>query len=272
MQAHPFFESVINRIAGALCVTVGWIVYSTLLYCYGEMEWWMAGIDGLVSIGLLATAGYVYGFIEGTIYSAQIRIAVGLLAQFISLIGAWEVEVWINQATSSDFLSTLPIRLTLSIMAWIILLMWYQIHSLKEPEIEEIEETEETNELKQEMSAVETAHAAEESALDRITIKDGSHIHIIHLEELLYIQSSGDYVTLFTPDGQYVKEQTMKYFETHLPTTTFVRIHRSCIVNMEQILRVELFGKENYQIRLKNNVCLRASLGGYKRLKGCLQL
>ena len=103
-------------------------------------------------------------------------------------------------------------------------------------------------------------------------MKNLSRIHIIHLDELLYIQSSGDYVTLFTPSGQYVKEQTMKYFEAHLPSDIFVRIHRSCIVNMEQILRVELFGKENYQVRLKNDVCLRASLSGYKLLKRRLNL
>lgn len=79
-------------------------------------------------------------------------------------------------------------------------------------------------------------------------------------------------MTLFTPGGQYVKEQTMKYFETHLPPAQFVRIHRSCIVNTEQILRVELFGKENYQVRLKSGVCLRASNAGYKLLKERLSL
>ena len=39
---------------------------------------------------------------------------------------------------------------------------------------------------------------------DRISVKDGSRIHLIHLEELLYIQASGDYVALFTTDGQYI--------------------------------------------------------------------
>jgi DNA-binding LytR/AlgR family response regulator len=126
----------------------------------------------------------------------------------------------------------------------------------------------------EEASEIETAEPAqaEEAFLDRVSVKDGSRIHIIHLNELLYLQAGGDYVTLFTPDGQFVKEQTMKYFETHLPPTVFVRIHRSCIVNTEQILRVELFGKENYQVRLKNGVCLRASNGGYKLLKERLSL
>lgn len=70
----------------------------------------------------------------------------------------------------------------------------------------------------------------QEESIDRITIKDGSRIHIIKVEDLLYIQACGDYATLVTSDGEYIKEQTMKNFETHLPADNFVRIHRSSIV------------------------------------------
>lgn len=91
-----------------------------------------------------------------------------------------------------------------------------------EPDLEEISGTELGK-------GQEEAIPVDETFLDRVSVKDGSRIHIIHLEELLYMQAGGDYVTLFTPGGQYVKEQTMKYFETHLPPALFVRIHRSCI-------------------------------------------
>lgn len=66
----------------------------------------------------------------------------------------------------------------------------------------------------------------------------------------------------------------MKYFERSLPSPEFVRIHRSYIVNTEQILRVELFGKETYQVRLrlKDGTYLRASSAGYKLLKERLSL
>ena len=66
---------------------------------------------------------------------------------------------------------------------------------------------------------------------------------------------------------EYIKEQTMKYLETHLPADNFVRIHRSSIVNITQISRLELFGKETYQLILKNGVKLRVSLTGYRLLK-----
>ena len=107
----------------------------------------------------------------------------------------------------------------------------------------------------------------QEESIDRITIKDGSRIHIIKVEDLLYIQACGDYATLVTPDGEYIKEQTMKYFETHLPADNFVRIHRSSIVNVTQISRVEQYGKETYQVTLKSGVKLRVSLSGYRLLK-----
>lgn len=70
----------------------------------------------------------------------------------------------------------------------------------------------------------------------------------------------------------YLQEQTMIYFETHLPAETFVRIHRSAIVNIRQIARIELFGKETYLVLLKNGIKLRASLSGYRLLKERLGL
>lgn len=260
MQTHPFIESVINRIVGITLTIIAWMIYSWLLFCYGGEGMWMACLDGLVSVGLLAVAGFLYGYVDGTIHALQIQIALAVLVQAISLAGAFGLQVFLEQGSADGFMDSVSLRLVFGILCWIILLQWYRMSRTDEPDFEEIPEIE-ANEVQEEAVLVE------ETLLDRVSVKDGSRIHIIHLEELLYLQAGGDYVTLFTPGGQYVKEQTMKYFETHLPPALFVRIHRSCIVNAEQILRVELFGKENYQVRLKNGVCLRASNAGYKLLK-----
>ena len=261
MQTHPCIVLVVNRIMGITLAVVAWMVYAWLLFCYGQEGLWNACLDGLVSVGLLAVAGFLYGYVDGTIHALQIRVALAVLVQAISLAGAFELQVLLEQGTTDDFVHTIPLRLVFGILCWIVLLQWYRMNRTDDQEFEEASEIE----------TVEPVQA-EEAFLDRVSVKDGSRIHIIHLDELLYLQAGGDYVTLFTPDGQFVKEQTMKYFETHLPPTVFVRIHRSCIVNTEQILRVELFGKENYQVRLKNGVCLRASNGGYKLLKERLSL
>ena len=265
MQTHPFIGSVINRVMGITLSVVAWMMYSWLLFCYGGEEIWIACLDGLVSVGLLAAAGFLYGYVDGTIHALQIQVALAVLVQAISLAGAFELQVLLERGNVGDFMDSVSLRLVFGILCWIILLQWYRMNRTDESDFEEISGTEADK-------GQEEALPAGETFLDRVSVKDGSRIHIIHLEELLYLQAGGDYVTIFTPGGQYVKEQTMKYFETHLPPALFVRIHRSCIVNTEQILRVELFGKENYQVRLKNGVCLRASNAGYKLLKERLSL
>lgn len=269
MQTNPFIESVINRIVGFTLIVVAWMICTWLLFCYGQEQLWMACLDGLVSVGLLAFAGFLYGYIDGAIHALQIQVVLALLVQAISLAGAFELQVLLEQEPAAPFIHSIPLRLVFGTLCWIILLQWYRMNRMNAIELEEDREIEEM--VTKEAEKAETVPAGE-TLLDRVSVKDGSRIHIIHLEELMYLQSGGDYVTLFTPDGQYVKEQTMKYFEMHLPPALFVRIHRSCIVNTEQILRVELFGKENYQVRLKNGVCLRASNAGYKLLKERLSL
>jgi len=88
----------------------------------------------------------------------------------------------------------------------------------------------------------------------------------------LYLQAEGDYVMIYTPDEKFLKEQTMKYFEEHLPAERFVRIHRSCIVHVDCISKIELYEKQNYLIALKTGQKLRASATGFKQLKAALHL
>ena len=64
----------------------------------------------------------------------------------------------------------------------------------------------------------------------------------------------------------------MKYFEQHLDPDTFIRIHRSYIININEISRIELFEKENYIVKLKNGDQVKASSSGYKALKDALKL
>ena len=103
--------------------------------------------------------------------------------------------------------------------------------------------------------------------LDRIAVKDRQQIHVIPVQEIHYIEACGDYVSLFTATGSFLKEKTMKYFEENLPSQHFVRIHRSNIVNVNEVLKIELYEKENYRVHLKNGKILKASIPGYKALK-----
>jgi Response regulator of the LytR/AlgR family len=109
-------------------------------------------------------------------------------------------------------------------------------------------------------------------ALERVAVKIGQKIHVILVPDIVYIQSDGDYVQIYTEHNKYLKEETMKYFETNLARTQFVRVHRSYIVNVEKILRIELYEKQNQMLTLKNGDQIRVSVSGYKALRTILNL
>ncbi len=106
--------------------------------------------------------------------------------------------------------------------------------------------------------------------LFRIAVKKGGDIHMIPVEELLYIEAKDDYVMLYTAKGRYLKEKTMKYYENHLDSKEFVRVHRSFIVKVDQVKRLEPYGKSSYIAILAQGQKINVSLSGYKKLKEVL--
>ncbi|HTX88758.1 MAG TPA: LytTR family DNA-binding domain-containing protein, partial [Bacteroidales bacterium] len=108
--------------------------------------------------------------------------------------------------------------------------------------------------------------------IHRVAIKSRNKVSVVPVTEILYLEAEGDYVMIHTKDAHHLKEKTMKYFETHLDPAQFVRIHRSSIVNVECIARIELYDKESYMVHLKNGVHLKASVTGYKLLKQLLKM
>ncbi|HNW97895.1 MAG TPA: LytTR family transcriptional regulator DNA-binding domain-containing protein [Bacteroidales bacterium] len=121
-------------------------------------------------------------------------------------------------------------------------------------------------------SSLMNAYDDKEENINRIAIRTGSKIHLINADEIIYISSDDDYVQVHTKEGNFLKEKTMKYFETHLDSGIFIRIHRSFIVNINFIQRLDYYDKENYSAVLKNNDVLKVSNNGYKLLKGKLNI
>jgi len=113
-------------------------------------------------------------------------------------------------------------------------------------------------------------HISEDKTLDKIVVKTNSNIHIIPLSKIVYIESEDDYVMIHHTEGKHLKHQTMKYFEKHLDSSKFARIHRSFIVNISYINKIEKFGKDTYQVILKNDVQLKVSRSRYQELKNLL--
>lgn len=106
-----------------------------------------------------------------------------------------------------------------------------------------------------------------EEILNRVVVKTGSKIKVIPIEEIKYFEANDDYVMIYTIDGRYLKQATMKYFEQNLPEDKFVRIHRSYIVNIQKIVQLELYEKESYMVVLNDQTKLKTSKSGYKNIK-----
>jgi DNA-binding LytR/AlgR family response regulator len=106
---------------------------------------------------------------------------------------------------------------------------------------------------------------------DRITVRIGTRLKIIPLETIMYIQSDGDYISIRTSEGRYLKEQTMKYTEDILPSSHFLRIHRSYIINLTYISRIEREG-DRQSIILSNNEKIKISAARYQALKRWLDI
>jgi len=109
-----------------------------------------------------------------------------------------------------------------------------------------------------------------EEFLDRIVVKDRHKIHIIPVDQIRYIESLDDYVLIYTNEGRFTKQKTMRYFETALDPRHFTRIHRSYIVRVDQIEQLQQYEKESYIVILHDKTKLRVSKTGYKNLKELL--
>ncbi|HEY6907042.1 MAG TPA: LytTR family transcriptional regulator DNA-binding domain-containing protein [Ignavibacteriaceae bacterium] len=106
--------------------------------------------------------------------------------------------------------------------------------------------------------------------LERIVIKEGPKIHIIPVDSVIYIEAQDDYVMIHSGEGKHLKQKTMKYFEEHLPPEDFIRIHRSYIVSIPRIKKIELIEKETYKLFLDGGTALPVSKSGYDKLKNIL--
>jgi two-component system LytT family response regulator len=97
-------------------------------------------------------------------------------------------------------------------------------------------------------------------------VKDGTRVHVIPLDKLDYAEAQDDYVALHSGGKQYLKQQPIASLEAALDPARFVRIHRSAIVNLERVARIEPYGKESRLAILADGARLPVSRAGYARL------
>jgi two-component system LytT family response regulator len=116
----------------------------------------------------------------------------------------------------------------------------------------------------QEFIHTKTKHPEERN---RIVVKNGTDISIVPVEDIIYIEAYDDYVKIFTKDNYYLKKKTMNYYEQVLDNTLFFRTHRSFIINLRQLTKIESLEKNSYIAILKNNKRIPISRTSYSKLK-----
>ncbi len=106
---------------------------------------------------------------------------------------------------------------------------------------------------------------------ERIVVKDGTKVTLIPVAKLDYAEATDDYVTLVSNGQKHLKQQTISGLEMALDPALFVRIHRSYVVNLERVARIEPYGRDSKVAILTNGARLPVSRAGYARLKELLE-
>ena len=106
--------------------------------------------------------------------------------------------------------------------------------------------------------------------VERLVVKDGTRVTLIPVAKLDYAEAQDDYVALASEGKKHLKQQTIASLEVALDPKQFVRIHRSYVVNLERVTRIEPFGKDSRVAILSNGAKLPVSLAGYARLQALL--
>ncbi len=272
---HPFWGNT----AKIIRYIALWMVYAMLqiyaVYSLVSIPLWIIVLDGFVHAVLYGVLGVLlwsvirYGnFSILNNYQRIVNfIALGVLTVLVWLgVGYGVIYLISDNAYSNELIQLLPVRGLIAILIYLLIIQQFRYTN---------DESKAESDRDEFISHPEDAKQEKETdieIIERIAVKSGSKIHVVLVPEIVYLQADGDYVQIITANGKYLKEQTMKYFEEHLPDNQFVRVHRSAIVNVEMISRIELYEKQSQILTLKNGHQLKTSTAGYKALRGVLNL
>lgn len=107
---------------------------------------------------------------------------------------------------------------------------------------------------------------------NRIVIKDGGKIKIIPLAEIIHLEADDDYVKIFSSSGKFLKKKTLQYYEDSLAEDSFCRVHRSHLINISKIERIDPYEKTGHIALLKDGSKIPISRNGFQKLKAKLNI
>jgi two-component system LytT family response regulator len=107
---------------------------------------------------------------------------------------------------------------------------------------------------------------------NRIVVKTGNKVKIIPVHDIQYLEADDDFVKIFTGEGSFLKNKTLTFYEQTLDPQQFVRVHRSYLIHIGQITKIEPYQKETHMAVLRNGQQIPISKTGYGKLKLILGL
>lgn len=119
---------------------------------------------------------------------------------------------------------------------------------------------------------LQTSLEANGQLLSRLVLKTNSGIDVVSVVNIDYLTSADDYTEITCGTKKYLKQKTLRFYDEHLDRGQFIRIHRTAILNISRIARLEPYGKESWIAVLKDGAKLPVSKTGYQRLKELLNL
>ncbi|MDR2473486.1 MAG: LytTR family transcriptional regulator DNA-binding domain-containing protein [Tannerella sp.] len=188
-------------------------------------------------------------------------IAVLMIAATIFVVGIVEIIVFL--VCNRFVISALPAKIFITSLIIIIIRLVYLIDKSKN--CKDVETLPATSLRERDLTL-----NSQLSTLN-FTVRSGRNIRIIPVEEILYIKADGDYVSICTKDGSWLKDMTMNAIEAMLSPADFVRVHRSFIVNIHSISRIERWGEQQLII-LNSGIKIKISAARYHTLKKVLGL
>jgi len=103
--------------------------------------------------------------------------------------------------------------------------------------------------------------------LERVRIREGGRVHVLPVERIDFVEAQDDYLSFASGGKRQRKQQTMAEIEAQLDPARFVRIHRSFLLNIDRLARIEPYAKDSWLAILTDGARLPVSRTGYSRLK-----
>ena len=228
-------------------------------------------VSRLLAIAVLCVA---YAFMQALAFRSLVTFPFpqlmldGMMNAFWTGLGYISAFLVFNPKNLMEAIKMFPLKAFVAFLIYLLLVQFFRVRlAEREASPQPVDEDTEEDLLKPGDIGTE-----EIQPLERIVIRSGQKINMIQVSEIVYFRAEGDYVRIFTDSDKFLKEETMKYFQLHLPEKQFVRVHRSYLVNTVKILRIELYEKQNQLLTLSNGDKIKISASGYKRLRERLGL